>query len=78
MFLHHLTSAFFQFAMRRFVKNTNALEKVKVIWYNVTYNDFSSNSRDILYLYDESGIAGLFVDQAYSQTKINDVILSWN
>ena len=47
MFLHHLTSAFFQFAMRRFVKNTNTLEKVKVIWYNVTYNNFSSNSRDI-------------------------------
>jgi hypothetical protein len=26
-----------------------------VIWYNVTYNDFSSNIRDIIYLYDESG-----------------------
>ena len=26
--------------------------------YNETYNDFSSNSRDIIYLYDESGIVG--------------------
>jgi RHS repeat-associated protein len=34
--------------------------------YNETYNDFSSNSRDILYLYDESGIVGAV--QTYNTT----------
>ena len=34
--------------------------------YSETYNDFSSNSRDILYLYDESGIVGAV--QTYNTT----------
>ena len=34
--------------------------------YNETYNNLSSNSRDIIYLYDESGIVGAV--QTYNTT----------